>query len=584
MIKEIRLLNVKGVTGLFNLAPITVITGRNSVGKTAILDAVQLSLLGYVPALGKQNQSTMALASGTRMAVAVGDQTWSWELKKTKVQATLPDGFVPAPETMLDLSGLFSLTKEQRVLAVMRACHLPDSLGTTNLVEKVRVACPSFPFPAVTGKILEDVEAMTKAAKTFQSTTRERLAEYEAAAARHADEMAAIPTEPKSLEPEIGAASEKLGIARQKLKQARDSEGERAKTLAKANAMTIPDAETLKAEKAQLEAHIATFPVVDTEALLEAHNRVYKPRSEKLGEIRGYFKLLKERLTALTGKQECPTCGHAITGSDHDKIHADLDRYKSEGLALSAELESLQNEFNAANQKAVADETKRQAIRKRITIIEAQLASIPELEKAKANLLDTIRSLPAPEEEQALQAEVDSLSAQITALQARQRQYQAAQALLIAAEQAAKHRREYEARVDQVKLAISLIADFRGEVLKMVAETLLNVANRVIEPCLGRKLALEEGDFTLDRASMMTLSGSERMVVYAGLQIALSAAHKPKIVLMDELGVIDPVRKAALFKVIEGLIADGTISQFIGVDINPLESLATVAGVGVVRL
>jgi hypothetical protein len=192
--------------------------------------------------------------------------------------------------------------------------------------------------------------------------------------------------------------------------------------------------------------------------------------------------------------------------------------------------------------------------------------------------------MPAPEEEVALQAEVDSVSAQIEAIQLRQRHWIAAQSLLVAAEQAAKHRKEYEGRVDQVKLALNLIGDFRSEVLAMVASTLLNIANRVIEPCLGRSLSLEEGDFVLGKASMMTLSGSERMVVYAGLQIALSAAHQPKIVLMDELGVIDTERKTKLFSVLEKLIEDKTISQFIGVDINPLPTLSTVAGSKLISL
>lgn len=584
MIPEIRLLNVKGVTGTFRLTPITVVTGRNSVGKTAIINAIQLSLLGYVPGIGKQPSSTFTLSSGGRMAVAVGDSMWSWEQKKLKIQQSLPDGFTAAPETMLDLSGLFSLTKEQRVLAIMRACHLPESMGTVALVEKIRAVCPSFPFPATKGLVLEDIEALSKSGKTYQTAVKDRLAEYEAVAARHAQEMTAIPVETKSLEPDIAAASEKLGVAKQKLRQARDSEGERAKTLAKANAMIIPDLAALQVELEKLKADLASLPTGDLNAIEESHQKLKTPKSERLGSLRSKRSMLKERRDALNGVEECPTCGHPVTGHDHEKIVDAMEKLDEEGKALAAEINALDAQHAALRQSLTQALVKRQQIEKRIVAIAAQVASVPALEEAKRNLLATIQSLPAPEEEQALQADVDSLTAQIQALQLRQRHYQAAQSLLIAAELSAKNRKEHEARVDQIKLAMSLIADFRAEILAMVASTLLDVANRVIEPCLGSKLALEDGDFTLNNASMLTLSGSERMVVYAGLQIALSAAHKPKIVLMDELGVIDQERKAKLFRVLEQLIGDGTISQFVGVDINPLPTLPTVAGASLITL
>jgi DNA repair exonuclease SbcCD ATPase subunit len=582
--KTIQLLNVKGLTGQFELAPITVITGSNSVGKTAILNAIMLSLLGYVPGVGKQASSTFTLSSGSRMAVQADGRMFQWEQKKLKVQQTLPDGFVPVPETMLDLSGLFSLTKEQRVLAIMRACHLPDSMGTVALVEQCRTMCPSFPFPSLTGTILESIEALSKAGKAFQTSVKDRLAEYEAAATRHAEEMSQIPNEPKSLEPLIGETSEKLGGAKQKLRQCVNAEGERAKAIAKAGAMTIPDAAVLSAELTSLTTEMEALPKEDAESYAAKFDAKIKPMRERLGEIRAKYKAVQERQNATFGHEECPTCGHPVSEHDREKLTAALEAEAEAGKALAADIKAIELEFGAKRTAASEASSKRNQIQKRIGVIESQMKSIPELTNARQAILDGVRTLPAPEEQAALDAEIVSLESQLASLQGRQRHWQAAQALQTTAELAVKHRKEYEAKVEQVKLALALITDFRGEVLGMVASTLLDTANRVIEPCLGRKLALEEGDFTLGNACMLTLSGSERMVVYAGLQIALSAAHQPKIVLMDELGVVDPVRKEKLFNVIEQLLIDGTISQFIGVDIHPLPTLPTVAGSKVIKL
>jgi len=102
---------------------------------------------------------------------------------------------------------------------------------------------------------------------------------------------------------------------------------------------------------------------------------------------------------------------------------------------------------------------------------------------------------------------------------------------------------------------------------------LLGTANRIIEPVLGKKLEFTDGDFTLGRAVLITLSGSERMVVFAGLQIALSAAYSSRIVLMDELGVVDHVRKEKLLNVVAQAIKDGVIQQFIAVDIHMLPTI-----------
>lgn len=575
--KSLSLLNVKGVTGQFQLAPITIVTGLNSVGKTAILNAVTLALLGHIPALGKRPSSTFQLSSGPRMMVNADGKQFMWEQKKTTVTFTEPADWTAAPETMLDIHGLFSATKEQRMLAIMRACQLPDTLSTKQLLTQVQVCCPSFPFPATTGMILDDIDALSKAGKTFLSTTKARLEEYISAGKRHADEMAALATEPKSLSPAIGEANGHLGRVRQRIKECSNSEGERARLMRQLDGMKIPDLAALNEERVNVETTIKGLNGRSADDIATEMADTLRPLEEKLSMLKGRWQILRERIEKLNGTSECPTCGHPVTDHDLHEAEREITENLDGANFIATEIRIHRDAYNKDRTAANVDANRRQSMEKRLATIEAMVASIPQAEASKKALEEAITKIPSAEERPALETEQASILAGIKVLEDRQRIWEAAQALQTAAEAAARQRTEFEQRIDQVKLANNLIGDFRAEVLKVASDSLLGVANRVIEPVLGGGLTLEEGDFlyngTKGNACIDTLSGSERMVVFAGLQIALSASHQPKIVLMDELGVVDAKRKALLMARISALIADGTISQFIGVDINPAQTM-----------
>lgn len=88
-INQIKAINVKGRSFEHELKPLTIITGENAKGKTAITDAITIAMLGYHPSLGKTNKATAKLAgAGAVMQVqALFDNGTElkrqWELKKT---------------------------------------------------------------------------------------------------------------------------------------------------------------------------------------------------------------------------------------------------------------------------------------------------------------------------------------------------------------------------------------------------------------------------------------------------------------------------------------------------------------------
>ena len=56
--------NLKGRSFAYDLSPQVAIVGENFSGKTSIIDAIRLALIGYIPELGKLPSATWQLSSG----------------------------------------------------------------------------------------------------------------------------------------------------------------------------------------------------------------------------------------------------------------------------------------------------------------------------------------------------------------------------------------------------------------------------------------------------------------------------------------------------------------------------------------
>lgn len=577
-------LNIKGITGQFNLTPITVITGRNSKGKTALLSAIRLALMGYDPTLGKRHIDTFKLASGESMAVIADGKTFRWDQKRAKIEATLPEGFEPVPSTMLDLGSLFSATKEQRMLTIMKACVMPADITTKTMIDQIRVVAPRFPFPKGAETVLEDVEALSAACKAYISTISAGIEEIDGAAKNHADNMARLTPEPVSLETQISAVSQQIGVAKEKLRAAKNSDASRAELEAKLKALAVPEEEKLRQEIAEIEQIVIGLPAAEITQVNAKYDGEIKKLQEQVGNKRGQYTAMKARLDAVNGKDECPTCGHAITEADLSGFKKKLAKLKEEGVELADKLKVLEGERDQERALVIGAANKRTDAAKRTAILKQRIDTIPELTAHRQMIMEQIANLPGADQIEQFTNEVTGLQATIEALQQRQRNHVAIRSLQASADAAVKVRQGKEDEMGQAKTAKTLIDSFRVKIIDRVSETVLAVANRVVEPTTGMRLEMVDGDFILGKAVLTTLSGSERMLVYAGLQIALSAAHNPKIVLMDELGVVYEDRKEKLFRVIEQLIGDGTISQFVGADLRPIPSLSTICGSSLISL
>ena len=94
-IKLIRFKNFKGSTGSQELTGVDLFVGRNGAGKTTRLQAVALSMVGYIPGKGKKAESVFRFATGDGMSAGLTmengfsfDRTFEKTTKVNKKQGT----------------------------------------------------------------------------------------------------------------------------------------------------------------------------------------------------------------------------------------------------------------------------------------------------------------------------------------------------------------------------------------------------------------------------------------------------------------------------------------------------------------
>lgn len=140
--------NLKGQTFEHNLAPLQLVLGDNFKGKTAVIEAVRLALLGYIPEIGKQNSSTWELSSHDAMRVFASfddtdktiERKWYLAGQKLATSKNTTDAFdaAMAELPLLNSEHYFGLTDKQRVEYVFSKVTLPDDYTVGGIVARLQ--------------------------------------------------------------------------------------------------------------------------------------------------------------------------------------------------------------------------------------------------------------------------------------------------------------------------------------------------------------------------------------------------------------------------------------------------------------
>lgn len=166
-------------------------------------------------------------------------------------------------------------------------------------------------------------------------------------------------------------------------------------------------------------------------------------------------------------------------------------------------------------------------------------------------------------------AELAVVTQDVDRLAMQQRQADAAKGEQHARLKALEAAEKVEAEVAAVKAAVATVEDLMHDLVAKAFGSLLAVANRIAAPVLRSPLEYREGEIGRQDGrhwiTARTFSGTEQAITYAAFSVALASESKLKLCLLDEIGRLDRASRGKLFKAVAAALADGTISQFIGV-------------------
>lgn len=142
-ISNLEFLQLKGRSGSYRFSPTTLIVGPNFSGKTAIMDAVRLTLLAYHPALKKRNQDIFDLASGpvmrAKLTMDTGvDLTREFSESATGVKQTTNIDPLNFATPLLDASAYFQMTDGEKIDYIFSKVELGEEFTPVGVISALQ--------------------------------------------------------------------------------------------------------------------------------------------------------------------------------------------------------------------------------------------------------------------------------------------------------------------------------------------------------------------------------------------------------------------------------------------------------------
>lgn len=270
----------------------------------------------------------------------------------------------------------------------------------------------------------------------------------------------------------------------------------------------------------------------------------------------------------------------AIEAADRERS----DKYKaavSDARSVTAELSSLRDRLAATKQTTWACPTCKHVHTKKPSQENAAVinGSIAQLEARYAKYTSEMETLN--KEGEPVAAAISEAQRQIEVLRQEQRRWDNAQGRAQARSEHRKTVRRGKLAMAAYKLLGEKLVEITDQAVAVGLQSTLGPANALIEPVLGSPVEFRDGDFAW-RGHLATLSGSEKIIVFAGLQLALTQQHKEPILIVDELGRVDAQRKVRLINQVSTMVSSGLLQQFIGVDVTDSWLVSTGAMVKVI--
>lgn len=289
-------------------------------------------------------------------------------------------------------------------------------------------------------------------------------------------------------------------------------------------------------------------------------------------------------LAEIEAKTACPYCGAAGENWKQTKraeIESALAGLRVKKTQIEKHVEKLSNHANA-NRETAASLTRRRDQKRdesnaaknvlsNLETINSKLSDLREKEKALETLAAENPSGREQLDDRSFREAVTNLDAQISRANEELRSALARSGELKRLAQAEKDRDE--AKIDQIvaKAAGNILRELRAEIVEKAFAPLLATANGFFSEVLKTPIAYHAGEIGTWREGAWvghrTMSGTEKLLVYAAIQAALAARSPVKMMILDELGRLDQENLAHVVSA-AGAFSGGPIDQLIGIDVG----------------
>lgn len=623
-IKTIAAHNFAGSDFKHDLAPVTIIAGKNYSGKTKIPTAIRLALSGSLPPpIGTKGVYRLAGnpdAAGS-MSVAIETDTgrkvalkWTRDAKgKVSFEGGIPSDLV-MPEILSDPKGFWSKTSAERIQTIFEACPGAGKDLDKNISKRLgEIAVGPLKLRET---FLEEIRAGIKdlftTAKVKPQLAAARLIDWLKVSAKDAADSGKVATAALSA---MGPALEKPADVTAELEKAQQ---DLARLQIGFDKTQVDTNEALADVTRKIEAYSRKYQQTPVEHLMDFINNELQTVAKDLrgltppppiGDIqeeleaahdakfdaqaaitvhKGAVLKLEKDLGDLQIADVCPICRAKATGWKDRAVAATTSDLKvtQDGLARAI----------AARERADAEITRLTAC------AEATLKARSEYDQRKAELMAADEQLETDRDNlgpllterarlKTVLAETqeadEEAPAKVADLQTRIQLLRQQQAVLSTYEQDRSKRIELEERAATAtakagifKAAVKLAVEEQTKVSETAFNTVLKTARAFTDGLLNSPLEFIDGDlgrsvaeadtkrpgFVATVGSWIThetFSDSEQRIAYSAFAVALAAEASVKIVIIDEMATLEPERKTAFVQRLIDLVKAGTIDQAI---------------------
>jgi AAA domain len=613
-------LNIKGRSFSHQLGPITIVSGPNASGKSAILATLRLCLLGYEPTLGRKKPDIFQLASAATMTGAVefsDGKTNSFDLK-ANAKGVVSGSFKldrEIPAILLDSKEYFDVPKAERTAFLLKRVGA-SAVTVASICDQLVVGGSPAELVAQLNIHLTDLAKADKL-QSFEllDCASEWLREKKLNLQRELDALqGAVDTSVRQ------EADQKVVHNVQSVIEQKEAELRQCNAKIEELRAELAEIDTTGRQLVDLQTKIAAFVPVPTPAMefreaelvsaISTSDQLIanlRPVEKKTNEMAASIKVEVEKFKGLEAtlvqqvaeaegqKAAIPTitcehCGETVqalrrlvddqyaameqatknqiaaTRQGIDGMNSQLAKYRVElaPLALAErDRTKFQNELTAVR-KQLADARQHNAQQATWVQLETELSFKWQQLRPRALNLDDGRAT----DQQRMEIEKELL-----ALRQQHDQWTAQKADERRAEEAAAGRRKKQEEIEALKAAADAVKTYQQSIIAKAIAPLMNSASMLTRPVMGFSLEYREGDIGYisgkNWISYRTFSGTEELLFLCGLSVAFAQESPLKIVVMDELGRLSDATKHKLMIVVYQLIQKETIGQFIGVDVTP---------------